>query len=161
MMKEACAKICGSAYECQETLYLTGTANFKSDTCELFNWMAPEKTCCVKHDLYTEGKIEILPENLCNNDPGTGCSDRCSLEKIKQKCESECGYDSNDATYLMWKKTESLQTNRTESCKVCVEKTTGSYCGCTPCVFCGTRVSYNWDYDCGGEASTPEGGNEQ
>ena len=40
---------------------MTGTANFKSDTCELFNWMAPEKTCCVKHDLYTEGKIEILP----------------------------------------------------------------------------------------------------
>ena len=49
---------------------MTGTANFKSDTCELFNWMAPEKTCCVKHDLYTGGKIEILPENLCNNDPG-------------------------------------------------------------------------------------------
>merc|ERR1719244_373868 len=101
--KEACTKICGSAFECQESLYLTGTGNFKEEICKQFNWMAPEKTCCVKHNLYTEGKIDILPDSLCENDPGTGCSHRCSLENVKLRCKSECEYDNNDDTYFMWK----------------------------------------------------------
>ena len=45
---------------------------------------------------------------------GNECSNSCSLQNLKLRCESECGYDTRDATYLMWKEPESFNTTRKE-----------------------------------------------
>lgn len=43
---------------------MTGKADCKGNTYDPNAWMVPEKTCCLKHEIYTEGKTEILPEEL-------------------------------------------------------------------------------------------------
>jgi len=152
---EACSQKCGDSNDCQETLYLTGKADCKGNTYDPNAWMVPEKTCCLKHEIYTEGKTEILPEELNDKYEYAPCSD-CVLEKIKQTCNSECGHDKNYSTYNLWA-LDSPKAYRDESCTICVEKAYRSYCSCTPCVYCYFSIFGHWDRSCGGQSLTRDG----
>merc|ERR1712243_147371 len=130
---EACTKKCSSAYECQEIMYLTGKADCKGNTYDPNQWMVPEKTCCMKHDLYTDGKVEILPDEVCLNDDDQViiCPNMCPLQIIKSECHSVCGYHNKISI-----SSNIIQTTGEESCKKCVEKATAKNCGCIPWIFC-------------------------
>merc|ERR1712126_385928 len=154
---EACSTVCGNSDDCQEILYLTGKADCKGDTYDPNQWMVPEKTCCIKHDIFTDGKVEILPDDVCHNDNDQGmfCPNLdCPLQNIKPECQTECGgHHKVSITSYMWEQSNILLTTGDESCKKCVEKVTASKCGCFDWKKCYYKAIIPF-VDCGGGQST-------